>query len=490
MICIPITATNMEDALKDRDAASKIADIVELRLDYIKDPNLERLLKGCTKPVIVTNRPVREGGRFGGREKDRVSFLKLAIELHADYIDIEHDSRDMIHNVPADKTQIIVSCHNFSETPDNLYEIYQRLRQGNADIVKIITYAKDITDNIKVYQLLQQVTSPVISFCMGENGIISRILYKKFGSYLTFASLQAGKESAPGQISVHELFNTYQVQRQDSGMSVYGLIGNPVSHSISPVIHNTLFQEMGFNSIYVPFRVERIDDFIREFKRLPVEGYSVTIPHKESVLHYLDEIDPMAKKLGAVNTIVNRNGRLLGFNTDCEAALKTLERVNQVSGMNSLSGKKIILLGAGGAARSIAFGLKERGAHITIFNRNYERARLLADEVGCSSREMHDLSATGADIIINATPVGMFPAVDESPVDKSMLRPHMIVFDTIYNPVETKLLRDARDCGCKTVGGLMMFIHQAAAQYKLWTGHMPSLELIEKTAYRRLTGRE
>ena len=335
---------------------------------------------------------------------------------------------------------------------------------------------------------------PVISFCMGELGIISRILYKRFGSYLTFASLRTGKESAPGQINIHELLNTYQAKKQDKHSAIYGLIGNPVSHSISPIIHNTLFREMNFNGIYVPFKVDTIGDFMREFRKLDIKGYSVTIPHKESVINHLDAIDPMAKKIGAVNTIVNTGGQLVGFNTDCEAAIKVLEGVSRGERPFArtkdayLKGKKVTLVGAGGVARAIAFGLKERQAQITIINRNYERAQSLARDVGCFSKEFNDPQALDTDILINATPVGMYPKINETPIDKDKLKSSMIVFDTIYNPIETKLLKEAKAQGCKTINGLSMFVHQAAAQFKLWTGQMPSVEMIEKIARDKLNG--
>ena len=494
MICIPIIANNLEDALHDMAEASKVADIIELRLDYIKKPDPKRLLESRTRPVIVTNRPIREGGKYDGSEEERIALLKLAIQLQADFVDVEHDSiqnirRDTEHRVP---TKIIVSYHNFRETPGDLTAIYQKLSQYGADVIKIVTYANDITDNVKIYRLLRQTQTPTISFCMGEHGIISRILYKKFGSYLTFASLRVGKESAPGQVCIEELLNIYRTRNQDKNTAVYGLIGNPVSHSISPIIHNTLFKEMNFNSIYVPFKVEKIGDFIKGFRGLDVKGYSVTIPHKESVISHLDAIDPIAKKIGAVNTIVNRDGQLIGFNTDCDAAIKVLEGMDQVSATaakdDRLKGKKVALIGAGGAARAIAFGLKEHGAQITIINRNYERAQSLAKDVGCLFRKFDDLQSIEADILINATPVGMFPKVNETPIDKNKLKPNMGVFDTIYNPIETKLLRDAKAQGCKVVGGLPMFVHQAAAQFKLWTGLTPPLELIRDIAYKKLLG--
>ncbi|MDN3514986.1 MAG: shikimate dehydrogenase [Candidatus Brocadia sp.] len=494
MICIPIIVNTMDDVLHDMAEASQFADIIELRLDYLKNPDLRRILERRTKPVIVTNRPVREGGKFEGSEEERVALLKLAIQLHADFVDIEHDSiqyirRDTEHRVP---TKIIVSYHNFRETPGNLTDTYQKLSQCGADIVKIVSYANDITDNIKIYQLLQASQTPLISFCMGEYGIVSRILYKRFGSYLTFASLRKGKESAPGQVSIHELLHVYQAQKQDKQTAIYGLIGNPVSHSISPFIHNTLFKEMNLNCAYVPFKVDNVGDFIGEFRELDVKGYSVTIPHKESVINHLDAIDPMSEKIGAVNTIINKDGKLAGYNTDCKAAIQVLEDIHQVSEMGMkdahLKDKRVTLLGAGGAARAIAFGLQECGAQVTVASRNYERAQSLARDAGCLSQELKDLSKIETDILINATPVGMFPAINETPVDKKLLKPGMIVFDTIYNPIETRLLREARVQGCKIVGGLPMFVNQAAAQFELWTGLKPSLELIREIAYKKLAG--
>ncbi|MBI5308641.1 MAG: shikimate dehydrogenase [Planctomycetes bacterium] len=503
MICIPIVANNLDDAVKDMAEASRFADIVELRIDYMKRPDLKSLLERRTKPVIVTNRPVREGGKFEGNEEDRLSLLKLAIQLQADYVDIEHDSiqrlrDDAALNALTGKTKLIVSYHHFQETPGNVSEMYQKLSKSGADIIKIVTFATTIVDNITIYRLLQQAKTPLISFCMGEYGTISRILYKKFGSYLTFASLQKGKESAPGQVSIHELLNVYRVNSQDKQTAIYGLIGNPVSHSIGPYIHNALFKELGLNAVYVPFKVDRVAEFIKEFKALDSRGYSVTIPHKESVIGCLDAIDPMAKKIGAANTVVCKDGRLVGYNTDCEAAMKTLECAIEGASHGSsqtkpattnnalLKGKTAAILGAGGAARAVAFGLKHRGAMVTILNRNYERAQLLADDVRCLTGKHADFQVDQTDIIINATPVGMFPAVDDTPIDRNKLKPGMVIFDTIYNPLETRLLREARKQGCTVVGGLPMFARQAAEQFQLWTGRTPSLESIEKIACERL----
>ncbi|MDR4508005.1 MAG: shikimate dehydrogenase [Candidatus Brocadiaceae bacterium] len=495
MICIPITANNMENALQDMTEASKVADVIELRLDYIQNPNLELLLKNRTKPIIATNRPVREGGKYTGSEEERISLLKQAIQMQVEYVDIEHDSvqyiKKFLSSPVNNKTKCIVSYHDFHNTPDTLTGIYQKLSQCKTDIIKIVTYANDITDNFKIYRLLQTFKTPIISFCMGDYGIISRILYKKFGSFLTFASLGKGKESAPGQINIHELLDVYQLRKQDSNTAIYGLIGNPVSHSISPAIHNTLFQAMNFHSVYIPFRVNNISAFMKEFKGIGIKGCSITIPYKESVIKYVDEIDPLAKKIGAVNTIVNQNGRLVGYNTDCAAAIKTLKNMFPVSSEdNHLKDKNIALLGAGGVARSIAFGLKEVGAKVTIINRNYLRAQSLAQDVGCAAEDLSRFQTDDMkwDILINATPVGMHPSVNETPINKNSLQAKVHVFDTIYNPLETKLLQDAKARGCKVANGLPMFLYQAAAQFSLWTGKIPPYELLEKIAYKKLFG--
>ena len=252
--------------------------------------------------------------------------------------------------MPLQQNKIIVSYHNFSETPDNLSEVYNKLSQSIADVIKIVTYANDITDNIKIYQLLHQSKNQQ-SLSVWVNMALLVVSCIKIWQLFDLASLQRGKESAPGQISIHELLNTYHIGKQDGQTAIYGLIGNPVSHSISPIIHNTLFNEMGFNSIYVPFKVNNIGNFIREFRGLDVKGYSVTIPHKESIINHLDAIDPMAKKIGAVNTVVNSDGKLIGFNTDCEAAIKALHSVYKLSEVSKkddhLKGKKVTLLGAG-----------------------------------------------------------------------------------------------------------------------------------------------
>jgi len=488
MICIPITARSSEDTVSEMVSALKYADIVELRIDYIPElqnalPCIEKAIKNKTKPIIITNRPEREGGKFNGSEQDRLRLLQKAIELGADYVDVEYDSINQISR--RNRSKIIISYHNFKETPHNLSKIYNDICQHKPDIVKIVTYANDITDNIRIFELLKSAKVPTISFCMGELGTISRILTSKFGGFLTFASPEKGKESAPGQLTANELSKIYHFNGINKETKLYGIIGNPVSHSMSPAIHNAAFIEKGLNNVYVPLKIANIGTFMKECRKIDFHGFSVTIPHKESVLPFLDDIDHTARKIGAINTIVNQNGTLTGYNTDCMAAVTGLE-CSLKEANETLNNKKISIIGAGGAARAIAFGLKEKGCDITIFNRTIERAEKLSHDVKCRFESFKEIHKHDSDILINTTAIGMFPDVDQTPVSKSILKENMIVFDAVYNPIETRLLRDAKAKGCHTVNGLSMFINQAAEQFRLWTNIDPPVELMSNVVREML----
>lgn len=523
MLCIPITADTNEKALQDIQRASELADVIEVRLDYIPYPDLVGAIhvvpeadspwrklplqpSSRPKPIIVTCRPTREGGKFDGPEEVRIGLLEKATELGADFIDIEHDSMEAKDFQPLlqrkGKAKVIVSYHDFKETPTNLKEIYERLSNSKADIVKIVTTANDITDNLKIFHLLEETrrgdpsgrpyihgggcdpaTKPLIAFCMGELGQISRILAPKYGSFLTFGSLGAGKESAPGQLTAREMLDVYHINKIDMDTAIYGLIGNPVGHSLGPYIHNASFRELGINAVYLPFKVENLSKFVQGFKGLKVKGYSITIPHKEAIVPLLDGLDSLAKEIGAVNTVVNKEGKLVGYNTDSTAALKELEE-----GLGDLKGKKVTLIGAGGAARAIAFGLKRRGASITVVNRTEERARRLAQELGCQHRRFEDFFRVDkeVEVLINTTSVGMYPRTDAMPVPLEIFRPGMWVFDIVYNPLQTRLLREASQRGCHTLDGLKMFLYQAAQQFELWTGRPAPLRLMEEVVRERL----
>ncbi len=480
MICIPITARSAEYTVSGMVSASKYADIVELRIDYIPELQnaltcIEKSLKSKTKPVIITNRPEREGGKFNGSEQDRLRLLQKAIDLGADYVDVEYDSIKQI--IRRNSSKVIISHHNFKETPQDLSKLYNDICQHKPDIVKIVTYANDITDNIRIFELLRSAQVPTISFCMGELGKMSRILTSKFGGFLTFASLEKGEESAPGQLTVDELSKIYHFKDINKETKLYGIIGNPVSHSMSPAIHNASFMEKGLNNVYVPLNVSDIGSFIKECDKIDFQGFSVTIPHKESVLPFLDDLDHTARKIGAINTIVNQKGKLTGYNTDCMAAVMELE-CSMKKTNETLNNKKISIIGAGGVARAIAFGLKEKSCDITIYNRTIERAEKLSHDVKCKFESFKEIHKIDSDILINTTSIGMFPNVDRTPIPENVLKKDMIVFDAVYNPIKTRLLRDAKEKGCHTINGLSMFINQAAEQFRLWTNIDPPVKLM------------
>ena len=261
---------------------------------------------------------------------------------------------------------------------------------------------------------------------------------------------------------------------------VYGLIGNPVSHSLSPAMHNAAFEAVGLNSVYIAFRVERLEEAIGGMRAFGIRGLNVTVPWKVGVMKYLDAVDVTALDVGAVNTIRSEEGLLKGFNTDCSGAVRSIERWTE------MSGREVVILGAGGAGRAVAFGVKGRGAKLTVLDSVPRKAEELAREVGCSSGSPGHLDRIGCDILINATPVGMYPDVSSSPVDPDLLKNIDIVFDVIYNPLKTRLLKDAESRGCRIVNGLDMLVQQGVDAFEIWTGVKPDPELMRKAALEQL----
>ena len=471
MLAVVIAEKKFEDipySLK----ASKAADLVELRLDYLKQFELSKmknLIKNCKKQLIITNRKKSEGGFFEGNEQDRIQILRKAIEYGADYVDIEcsSDKRyivDLIKN--KNKTKIIVSYHNFKETPNNLQQIYKNIKKFNPDFIKIVTYANNCIDNFKIFELIKiadKENKSIIAFCMGSYGQFSRILSLILGSNMTYASLEKGKESADGQLTVRELVEYYRIKQLDNNTKIFGLIGNPVEHSWSHIIHNAAFDRLKINAVYLKFRVDKLQEFIEYFRKLNVGGFSVTIPHKIDVMRYLDHIDKKAEKIGAVNTIAVKKNKLIGYNTDCDGAVQALNDVVDIRG------KQVLVLGTGGAARAIVYGLKENGAKPLVLSRSIEKAAKFAEEFDVHHGRMEDIGKLEYDVLVNATPAGMYPDVNKSSIPLEFVPSNAVVMDMIFNPHKTKLLKEAARKKCMIVSGIDMLINQAALQFKLWT---------------------
>jgi len=487
MICIPIVGPSGDQALKDISEARSFGDIIELRLDLIQDADLPSLLQAADKPCIVTNRTKLEGGQFKGSEEERVRVLRQAMDAGADYIDIESATpRQFLQPIleSKGKTKTILSFHHFSQTPDNLEAIYEIMSETPADILKIIPYARDINDNIVVFNLLARAKKDnrrLISFCMGEKGEVSRILSPLLGGFLTFGSLDTGKESAPGQIRASILKDIYRIGRDRQGGKVYGVIGDPVAKSMGYLIHNRAFAARDLPHIYVPFWVENPQKFFPAFEPW-FDGLSVTMPHKEKIISLLDRIDPTAESIGAVNTVVREAGGWAGYNTDCSGAMQAL------AAHCDPRDKHTLIIGSGGTAKAIGYGIVQRGGRLAVtYHKNRERGERLARELSAEAVDVRALDHRNIDILINCSPVGMNPDTGQTPFPARLLKPGMVVFDSVYNPMETRLLREAQAAGCITISGVELFVNQAAEQFELWTGQKAPLDVMRQAVVEKLT---
>ncbi|XP_059452287.1 bifunctional 3-dehydroquinate dehydratase/shikimate dehydrogenase, chloroplastic-like isoform X1 [Corylus avellana] len=495
LLCAPVMAESVHKMLINMDKAKQEgADLVEVRLDSLKSFNpyedLKTLIKECPLPTLVTYRPTWEGGQYDGDEKKRLDALRLAMEFGADYIDVElqvaHEFNDSIYGKKPEKFKLIVSSHNYQDTPsvEELGNLVARIQAAGADIVKIATTALEITDVARVFQITvhSQVSRvPIIAMVMGERGFISRILCPKFGGFLTFGTIESGIVSAPGQPTMKDLLYLYNFRDIGPDTKVFGIIGKPVHHSKSPILYNEAFKSVGFNGVYVPLLVDDVSTFLRTYSSTDFAGFSCTIPHKEAALKCCDEVDPVAKSIGAVNCIIRRptDGKLFGCNTDYVGAISAIE--DGLRGSHNISntadsplaGKLFVVIGAGGAGKALAYGAKEKGARVVIANRTYDRARELADTIGGDALSLADLANFHPEdgmILANTTAIGMQPKVDETPIPKHALRSYSLVFDAVYTPKITRLLREAEESGAIIVTGLEMFIGQAYEQFERFTG--------------------
>ena len=489
MICIPIVGPTQHKSLEDIAAAEPLADMIELRLDLMSDFDLGTLLSASTKPCIVTNRTKLEGGQFSGSEEERIGLLKQAVAAGADYVDIETSTpKELLKPfLESDhQSKVILSYHNFTDTPEEIGHLYDLMCAMPADILKIVTYARDITDNLALFELLHRSKKDdkkLIALCMGEKGEASRILSPLLGGFLTFGSLETGKETAPGQITGATLKNIYRVCDKRDSFKIFGVIGNPVYKSMGYLIHNRAFKETGSTDIYVPFLVDNVENFFKGFSPY-FEGLSVTMPFKESIMAEMDEIEETAKKIGAVNTVVRDGKSWKGYNTDCMGALQALEK------HVDLKNKNVLIVGAGGTAKAIGYGVYEKGAKITVtYNRDKEKGIRLGSELKAKVVSIQDVDKEEIDVLINCSPVGMSPNLEETPVPSRCLRKGMIVFDSVYNPIETRLIREARVSGCVTISGVELFVNQAVGQFELWTGQNAPTDIMRDVVVRGLEGK-
>ncbi|KAF7022469.1 hypothetical protein CFC21_035215 [Triticum aestivum] len=496
LLCVPLVGRTVEGMKIDAAAAAAAGgDLVEIRLDYIEGfrprEDLPRLLHSCPLPVLVTYRPNWEGGRYDGDDATRFETLCLAMELGVDYVDIELKVADkfvdfLSGNKP-DKCKLIVSSHNYESTPscEELANLVARIQEVGADIVKVATTATDIVDVSRMFQVMVHCQVPMIGLVMSERGLMSRVLSPKFGGYLTFGILDATKTSASGQPTLEELLDIYNIRCIGPDTKVLGLIANPVKQSKSPILHNKCLQSVGYNAVYLPLLADDLARFLDTYSSPDFSGFSCSLPFKVDAVHCCHEHDAVAKSIGAINTIVRKSdGKLVGYNTDYIGAISAIEDGigglgSKDAAMSPLSGRLIVVVGAGGAAKAIAYGAKKKGARVVVANRTYEKAVTLANAVGGQALRLADLENFRPEegtILANATSLGMYPNVDGTPVPKKALRFYDVVFDAVYAPKVTRLLREAKEHGVKVVSGVEMFVRQAMGQFEHFTGGIEAPE--------------
>lgn len=490
MICVTVARGRHRMVQAEQQLlADQQIPLTELRVDFItRDVDVSRLLRDRPTPVLVTCRRPQDGGRWRYSEEQRLTLLRTAIAQGTEYVDLEWDVALNVRRYG--KTKRVISYHNFQETPANLPAIWEKMRALDPDVIKIATMANSPEDNWVTLGITKNADIPTIAFCMGDMGTPSRILCGKFGAPFTFASISSEKQLAPGQISFDMMRNTYHYDDIKPTTKILGVIADPVAHSMSPVIHNACLRKDGLDMVYLPFRVpaEGLDAFIDQAAKFDITGLSVTIPHKERILRCVNDIDNDVSAVKACNTVLFRKNLRAGKNTDISAALRVIKLGMELdlNQKRSLIGLKALVLGGGGVSKAIAWGLQQEGARVFVSARNKPQADVIAADLKMESLDWETRQNFTGDIIVNGTPVGMFPNMNETPFPAEALREGMVVFDTIYNPQNTLLIKQARAAGCRVVYGSDMFVEQAAMQYKYFTGKDADKEHMAEALHRAI----
>ena len=472
-VCPSIALPSMGETIREIRLLKKQFDLVEVRIDHIRDLDLEKLLASPRPRVIITNRRWDEGGKFRGEAKQQALILSRALDLGAEYVDIELRwgltfFKKFLENY--NRQRLICSSHNFQRTPKNLSAVYHRCRKTRAGIIKLATMANGISDNNIMFGVLQQARKdrqPIIGICMGEYGEATRIIGGKIGSLLTFGGTGASSKTGPGQLTVSELKTIFHVENISARTRIFGLIGNPVKQSRGIYFHNKRFHETKLDAVYLNFLVDDLSKFWNTFAGL-VTGLSVTMPLKERIIPFLDSIDPDVASLRSINTVIKKKNTCTGYNTDYMALVDLLKR------RTSLKGNHVLILGTGGTARAMICAAVSRGDVVTVLGRSHKKAESLAREFSCQWDFLENICLHRCDILMNATSVGMAGnnSSSNSLVPKNFLNRKMIVLDAVYTPPITTLVRHARTTGCSVITGQELFERQASIQSQLFMGTM------------------
>ena len=474
-VCVAVIGSDPSEMTEKAEQLVRDNSFLEFRLDYLPKPALalpriKRFIESYPGTmVIATCRRVANGGKFRGSIASQLDILSKAAASGCQLVDVELQTASKCKPEQLQKLRtrgaLILSFHDFKATK-KLDETMEKMLAYPADFYKVVSTATTLADNVTMIKFLarQGDRHSLIGMCMGEQGIISRVLGVRAGSVFTFASAIAGEETAPGQVTAQELRNVYRIDRVDVATRVYGVAGDPTAHSLSPAIMNAAFRRENVNAVYLALHAKTLKDLLTCVREIPIHGISVTMPYKEAILPHLDNTDSHTTKIGACNTVVRaQDGKLYGFNTDASGIVRPLERR-----LNTLENARILVIGAGGAARAAVFGLKERGSEVYILNRTAGPAKKLAHQARARLIKRADLKKLAFDVIINATPVGMGNTKETPLQDKEINARY--VFDMVYDPAETRFLKLAKERGAQIIPGIEMFAHQAARQFEIWTG--------------------
>lgn len=462
----------------------------ELRLDYLQDftqldSQLHQMLVRLHSPqTIATCRRTQARGLFRGTVGQQKLVLSAAARAGCQWIDLEIESvkaagPSLLRQFRPAK--VIVSYHNYHRT-SALRGIYRRLARLPVRAVKIATQARRLCDNLPIRRLLKasrQRSPRCVALAMGASGIPSRLLGPLWGSPFTYAGVENDQKVASGQLPSEVMRSVYRVDRLDHRTQWFGVVGSYASFSLSPAMQNAAFQAKHQNAVFLPCETDRLTDFLNFARELEFQGFAVTMPYKRAILRALDWVDPLAHRIGACNTVAVQRGKWMGWNTDAAAVAEVLTKRLR------LAGGRILVLGAGGAARAAAYALRAEGAEVIIAARREESAQRLARKVAAQAVPWGSAGGMEVDAVINATPVGMYPYVDASPIDLARLRVR-VVFDMVYHPLETRFLSQARGRGLTTISGLEMLVAQGARQFEIWTGLAAPRALMEQAVRQAL----
>jgi 3-dehydroquinate dehydratase / shikimate dehydrogenase len=490
-ICAVVAASDAGSMRSQLALALRQTRTIEIRLDWLSDDReIAKFLRhlAANRPratLIATCRRREAGGRYSGTIAKQLLHLSEAIKAGCAWYDLEIET---VRKCPPELLDVLLgdgqrltSAHFFQRMPANLGRVADELRQGRSDAIKIAANCDSLKDARKLLGFART-QRKIVAIPMGDVALPARLLALRDKAGFAYAPVE--NATAPGQTSLEDAKKIYRVDRLDSRARAYGVIGDPIGHSLSPAMQNAGFAVRLMNAVYLPFLVRDLRDFLDAIGPLGIRGFSVTLPHKERLLRYLDGCDPLAARIGAVNTIVVRGGgKLYGYNTDYVGVLRALEK------RLPLQGSRVLIVGAGGAARAVAFALAQAGAAVCVCARRHERAKSLARAVGGEAVARSRLRHEFFDAIVNATPVGMHPSVADSPLESRELNCRL-VFDTIYRPRQTKLLQLAARRGIETVSGVEMFVAQGTAQWEIWTGERAPVEAMRSAVVQALAREE